>query len=199
MKIIGIVGATGAGKTTALNVLREFNAEILDCDAIYHQLLTTSNELRERLIARFGSVFDSNGLNRKKLGSIVFGNQQALADLNAITFDIITAEIRRRTALARERGCAVTAIDGVALLDSDLKQDCDAMVAITAPVETRIRRIMARENISEEYARKRVSAQKPDSWFSDHCDYTLVNDGDQETYARRARTLFEHILSSRED
>lgn len=195
MKIIGIVGTTGAGKTTSLNVIRGLGGEVLDCDAIYHQLLATSDELRERLIARFGAVFDEKGLNRKKLGSIVFSDPKALSDLNSITFDIITAEIRRRTALAKERGCAVTAIDGAAILDSDLKNDCDALVAITAPVETRIRRIMAREGISEDYARKRVAAQKPDSWFAERCDYVLVNDSDEETYRERAKSLFECILA----
>jgi dephospho-CoA kinase len=67
-------------------------------------------------------------------------------------------------------------------------------VAVTADDELRVRRIMTRDNISEEYARKRVEAQKPSRWFEEHCTYTLRNDGMPSDIEAQARTLFETMI-----
>ena len=72
MKVIGITGPTGAGKTTALNALRDLGGCIIDADAVYHDLTVSSAPMREELTARFGEVYQGNVLDRKKLGSIVF-------------------------------------------------------------------------------------------------------------------------------
>ena len=84
MKVIGITGPTGAGKTTALNALRSLGGQIIDADAVYHDLTRSSPALRAELEARFGPVYNGETLDRKKLGAVVFQDQKALADLNAI-------------------------------------------------------------------------------------------------------------------
>lgn len=196
MIVIGITGPTGAGKTTVLNVLRDMGGAVADCDAVYHDLLRASAPLREELRARFGeSIFDeTGGLRRKELGAIVFGDAQALADLNAITHRHILAQLRRLITQGSAEGRPAMALDAIALLESGAGALCDATVAVTAPEELRVGRIMAREGISEDYARARIAAQKPSSWFEERCAHTLRNDGDREALEARARALFQSIL-----
>lgn len=195
MKLIGITGPTGAGKTTALNVLTGFGGHIIDCDAVYHELLSTSEEMRRELTERFGPVFGPDGrLDRQKLGSLVFQDEAALADLNRITHRYVNAEVERQLRQAEAEGRPAAAVDAIALLEGELRDRCDVTVAILAPVEVRVRRIMAREGISEDYARTRIAAQKPEAYYRENCTYTLENDSTQAAFAEKARRLFEEIL-----
>ncbi len=140
MIVIGITGPTGAGKTTVLNVLRELGGAVADCDGVYHELLSTSVPMREELAARFGpEIFDENGdLRRKELGAIVFGDPDALADLNAITHRHIVSELERRIAQAEGEGRPAIALDAVALLESGAGTLCGTTIAVTAPEELRV-------------------------------------------------------------
>lgn len=196
MKVIGITGPTGAGKTTALNVLEQLGGAVIDADRVYHELTRNSPALRRELEERFGPVYTPEGeLDRKRLGGVVFRDADALRDLNAITHRYILEEIERRLSQAEQAGCPAAAIDAIALIESGLAQRCDAVVAVLAPAEVRVRRIMDRENIPEDYARARVDAQKGEDFFRAHCPHILVNDGeDPAAFADRARTLFEHII-----
>lgn len=196
MIVIGITGPTGAGKTTVLKLLEELGGAVADCDAVYHELLLTSAPMQNELKTRFGGeIFDENGhLRRKELGAIVFEDNAALADLNAITHRHIIAELERRIAQAKAENRPAIALDAIALLESGAGGLCHVTMAVTAPEKARVRRIMAREDISEEYARARVTAQKPSAWFEERCTYTLHNDGDRESFEAKARALLEQIL-----
>lgn len=197
LTILGLTGPTGAGKTTVLHVLEGMGAAVLDCDAIYHDLTVSSQPMRQELQGRFGSeIYDAQGvLLRKKLGEKVFGDPQALEDLNTITHRYVHLEIQRRLDQAQGEGKTMAVIDAIALVESGLADMCQITVAVVAQPETRIRRIMARDGIDEAYARKRVEAQKPVSFFEQRCQYTLHNDGDDpDQLKEQATALFDHIL-----
>lgn len=198
MTIIGITGGSGAGKTTVLDVLREFDAHVIDCDALYHRLLEESAPLLGELWTRFGkAVFTPAGrLDRKALGNVVFRDAEALAELSEITHKYIRAEVERQIGEARSSGRRGAAVDAIALLESGLGELCDVTVAVTAPAPARVARLMAREGVSREYAEARIAAQKPDSFFEERCDIVLRNDGDKETCRAQARALFEKIWRS---
>ena len=198
-KIIGITGPTGAGKTTALNALVGLGGRIVDCDAVYHDLLIHSEPMRSELRRRYGDgVFGDDGmLNRKALGAIVFEDKRALDDLNQITHKYVGLAVDEVIAAARQDGISAVAIDAIALIESGISDRCDCTVAVTAPDEVRVRRIMKREGITEEYARLRIGAQKKEDWFREHCDYVLINDcASAEAFEAKARGLFEEILKN---
>ena len=169
--ILGITGGTGCGKTTLLETIAEKGGLILDCDAIYHELLKTDTALLAAIEGRFPGTVENGQLQRKKLGSIVFSDEKALLDLNKITHSAIYEEVLRHLTPKP----ALAAIDAIALFEGGLAELCDVTVAVTAPVEARVQRLMQRDNLSEDSARSRIAAQHEESWFRQRCDYILEN------------------------
>ena len=159
--IIGITCGTGCGKTTLLEMIRQQGGLVLDCDRIYHGLLRAGGEMVAKLAQRFPEAMEAGVLNRKKLGTIVFSDPDALADLNAITHSAVKAEVLRQL----EGKPALAAIDAIGLFEGNLAELCDVTVAVTAPEEARVRRLMVRDAIPESYARARIAAQKKEDWF----------------------------------
>ena len=176
--IIGITGGTGCGKTTLLNQIRDLGGMVLDCDEIYHQLLKTDFSLLSAIENRFPGTVDGKVLNRKKLGELVFSDESALLDLNRITHTAVKQEVLRRLADKPK----LAAIDAIGLFEGELAQLCDVTVAVTAPLEDRIARLMKRDGITAEYAKKRIAAQHESSWFAQRCDYCLKNRGDFDAF-----------------
>lgn len=171
--VIGITGGTGAGKTTLLEILKKNGALILDCDAVYHEMLCSDETLRGAIREAFGDVFEKDGaLNRQKLGNIVFGDSEKLQQLDAIVHEHLPRELSRRMA---DSDADIIGLDAIKLIESGLAALCDTTIAVTAPEETRVRRIMKRDGITEEYARSRIHAQKSDGWFEQHCDHVISN------------------------
>lgn len=184
--IVGITGGTGCGKTTALEAIQALGGKVLDCDAIYHRLLREDPALVAAIEARFPGVSEKGVLDRKKLGSIVFSDEQALHDLNKITHAAVKAEVLR---LLGEKP-ALAAIDAIGLFEGNLSGLCDFTVNISAPYEARLRRLMARDNISESYARSRMDAQRSEGSFRALCDYTLENNTTREEFYGKCLSFF---------
>ena len=189
--VIGITGGTGSGKTSALNAIRDLGGVVIDCDAVYHEMLNQDAELRHAIEVKFHGVFNSDGsLNRKKLGELVFENKERMAQLNEVIYQFLVPEVQRRA-----RDGNLTAIDAINLIESGVGELCDRTVAVTAPAELRVRRIMARDGIDERYARMRVSAQKSDEFYRSKCDYELSNTADTpEAFRETARVFFERLI-----
>ena len=195
MKILGITGGTGCGKTTLLRCVERHGGEVIDCDALYHALLHTDTALLEAISARFSGVVMDGELNRKALGKLVFADEAALRDLNAITHGAVCRAVRVRLNLARERGCELAAVDAIALFESGLARLCDCTVAVTAPRSARIERLMRREGISEAYAAQRIAAQKSDAEFSKMSDFTLQNSGTIAEFEEQCEQFLKGVIS----
>ena len=187
--IIGITGGTGCGKTTLLDTIQQLGGLVLDCDAIYHQLLKSDPALLAAIENRFPGTVENGCLNRKKLGSIVFGDKAALEDLNKITHSAVKAEVLRQL----ECKPALAAIDAIGLFESGLNELCDVTVAVTAPEPMRIARLMARDNIPEDYAKMRIAAQKDGEEYSRLCDHTLHNDSTWESFQHKCLAFLAEL------
>ena len=187
--VIGITGGTGSGKTTLLEAVKQMGGTVIDCDAVYHWALQWDSEMLQNIEARFPGTVSDGQLDRKKLGSIVFADKAALQDLNAITHPAVKREVLRR--ICPEP--SLVAIDAIGLFEGGLAELCDVTVAVTAPAEDRVKRIMARDEISEEYARKRIASQHDDNWFRQRCGHVLENDGDLGAFWTECVAFLRHF------
>ena len=165
--IIGITGGTGCGKTTALQAIRQLGGTVIDCDAVYHRLLQTDPQLPKAIESRFPGTVKDGKLDRKALAAIVFSDEQALLDLNAITHSAVKKDVLA----ILQQSPALVAIDAIELFEGGLGALCDVTVAVTAPPEDRINRLLQRDGITREQAVLRIRAQKPESYFRESCDY----------------------------
>ena len=193
--VLGLTGGTGAGKSSALRAIESLGGEAIDCDALYHGMLESSEPLRDEIGTVFPGAFDAQGqLDRKKLGQEVFSHKDRLEQLNGIIFSHLAPEVQRRLAASEKK---IFAIDAINLLESGLDQLCDRTVAVTSPVELRVRRIMARDHISEQYARLRISAQQPDEYYRGKCDCELNNAAETaEAFEKEAREYFRRLIET---
>ena len=194
LTVVGVTGGTGAGKTTALESLRDMGALVLDADAVYHELCEQGGPMLDAIAARFPGSVEDGVLQRKKLGAVVFSDPAALADLDRITIHHVVEELDRRLAQFAAFGGKYAAIDAINLIGTEAESRLDTLVGVLAPEDVRARRLVAREGVSMDYALKRIRAQKPDSFFEEHCDHVLHNDGSREDFRRACDELFKNIL-----
>jgi L-threonylcarbamoyladenylate synthase len=166
---------------------------VIDCDAVYHEMLTYDEAFCNAINERFPGVFDGDGkLNRQKLGQEVFAQKDRLEQLNEIVYRFLVPELKRRI---DKLGDGLYAIDAINLFESGLNKLCDRTIAVTAPVELRVRRIMQRDNITEQYARLRISAQKQDEFYRGKCDCELTNAAETpEEFREDARMFLQRLI-----
>ena len=187
--ILGITGGSGCGKTTLLKQVQALGGLVLDCDEIYHRLLREDASLLSSIETRFPGTVTEGTLQRKELGRLVFSDPQALEDLNRITHTAVKWEVL----LLLEEKPKLAAIDAIALFEGGLGELCDVTVAVTAPREDRVKRLMAREGIPREYAEKRLDAQHSDEWFRERCDYVLENSGNLIDFQAKCLAFFRSV------
>ena len=196
MTIIGLTGGSGTGKSTALRVLADMGACVIDCDMVYHELLESNGAMLDEIARRFPGVVSDGRLMRKALGEIVFHDPVALADLNALTHGYVRRAVDMRISDLAERGILFLAIEGIAIIEAGIAGECDVVVAFLAPEEIRVQRIMTREGIGRDYALARVRSQKPDAFYMERAAYTLTsNFSSSDECIAACRELFARIVA----
>ncbi len=191
MKIIGLCGGSGSGKTTAARIMASLGAAVIDTDRVYREICVPGSRCISELCREFGDiVLDDGSLDRKKLGGIVFADAGKRARLNAIAHRHIKEETLARIALYRAEGRGVVVVDAPLLFEAEFDRFCDITVGIVAPSDVRLSRIMERDGISCAEAAARISSQTSDVELRARCDSIIENSSDRAEFRRRVRLFY---------
>lgn len=185
MKVIGICGGSGSGKTEALKILSGAGIPVLNSDSVSREVMSAGTECTRELCKAFGDdILGADGApDRKKLFRLTFTDSEKYAVLCEITHTHILARIDDW--LGSLSGFAVAVIEAPLLFESGLDSRCDAVIMITSPAEQRINRLCARDNISPEDVRLRLSRQASEKETAERCDMVIVNDGGLEEFREK--------------
>ncbi|MGN0569604.1 MAG: dephospho-CoA kinase [Candidatus Fimenecus sp.] len=177
MKIIGLTGLTGAGKSTVAFKLMAYGCYHIDADKVAREVINGDENVKNKLKKQFGDdVINGDGtVNRPLLASRAFADEESTEALNAITHPAVTEKIREIIDEKKDLGYSGIIIDAIALFESGEDKLCDFTVAVTAPEDIRLERIMTRDKISREKALERINAQKDESFFTKQADFIIWN------------------------
>lgn len=170
---IGVTGGIGSGKSTVCRLLADMGAAVYDSDARAKALMNEDKALREALVAAFGEeCYGEEGLNRAYLAGKVFGNEEALACLNAIVHPAVRADFR---AWAEMQLSTYVVLESAILFEAGFESEVDSTLAVMSPLEERVRRTMERDGASREDVLRRISHQMSDDELHRRAKHTIVN------------------------
>lgn len=172
-KIIGITGGIGSGKSTIANFFADFNIPIYIADIQAKEVMKISEIISEIKVVFGKIIFDKDILNRQKLAEIVFNNPQKLASLNAIIHPAV--KIHFQNWLQNNQNADYVIYESAILFETGSNEICDFIITVTAPVETRIQRVIQRDNTTKEAVLNRINAQWNDQQRIDKSDFVIEN------------------------
>ncbi len=179
MKIIGLTGGIGSGKSTVLAEFARLGADIISCDEISHRIMKSGNAAYDEVVAVFGTkILNTDGeINRKALADIVFSDNQKLETLNKISHKHIYNEVKAEiNASSKEVVCVEIPL----LFTAECPISLDLTVAVTAPTEVRIARVISRDGADRRQVEARMAKQLTDEELSRLADCVIENSGDLE-------------------
>jgi dephospho-CoA kinase len=178
--ILGITGTIGSGKSTVGRLLQEAKVPVFDSDHIVHALLTNENPVREAVISRFGNEIrrPDGAVDRKKLGALVFNDDLARKDLESIVHPAVRAQIRQH--VHDQSQSPVVAFLVPLLFEAGSQAQYDEVWTVVADEEVLRERLKARDKLDDDAARRRLSAQMPQSEKAARAAYVIDNSGSVE-------------------
>lgn len=195
MKVVGITGRSGCGKSSATKFLAQQGYPCIDADLIAREVLLPGSPCIAQLQQRFGAdIADENGeVRRRLLADRAFATPAGTKTLTDITQPEILRRIDARLQAARQGGADLAFVDGAVIVGTPFEPRCDALVLITVPYETSVQRICARDGIAPEMARRRLDAQTPLETLRAAATHEVVNDGTAEELAARMQAVLHQL------
>ncbi|MBR5313756.1 MAG: dephospho-CoA kinase [Clostridia bacterium] len=206
--LVGLCGRSGSGKGYIAKMFAEYGIPSVDTDAVYRKMTSPAEDrsmlspCMNELIARFGEQILSAdlSLNRAVMRSLVFGgDKEALADLNRITHRHILEKTQETAEQYFRDGSPIVLIDAPVLYESGFDRMCERVVCVTAPEDVIVSRIMKRDGLSEEDAKKRLASQKTREELEDRADYVIFNDDERPVLYERVKRCTESLHAVRDE
>lgn len=193
--IIGLTGPTGSGKSTVAQSLEEAGCAIIDADQMAREVVAPGAPALKELQKEFGDeILDDYGnLRRHTLANLAFSSPERTKRLNDITHPYILQLMNQRIDNCRQTHKKVVVLDAPLLFEAGLEKICSVTLAVIAPREQRLRRVMARDSITREEAEKRMSAQQDDQYYINRSDYVLVNQETSDALYYQTRRLLQRL------
>lgn len=175
--IVGLTGQTGAGKTTVSEMFLDNEFYIINADNVARMVMSKGMPCLDEVSKAFGNdILDENGeLIRSKLADIVFTDKSQLEKLNNITYPYIVEQIKKMINSALTFCSNKILIDAPTLFESGCNKLCDKIVSVVSVKELRVRRIIARDNLTKSQAENRIKSQLSEEFFRQNSDYVIEN------------------------
>lgn len=195
IRIVGVTGPTGAGKSLLCEHLSRLGISIIDADEVYHAMLLPPSPCLDALKDAFGAgILRPDGtLDRGALSKIVFETEDQLALLNRTVLGFVLEKIRGMIADLEAAGYPSVVIDGPTLIESGFHRECDVVLSVLSSEQTRFGRIVARDHLAASQAEARLHAQKDDAFYREHSDYVLTNDGNEQAFYKKIDALLPRL------
>lgn len=195
MTVIGLTGGSGVGKGFVCQKFLDLGIPSIDTDKTARTVCEPGKPCLNELVSYFGDVIlnPDGTLNRRKLAEIAFSDSEKHAALNKITHFHILSEVRLWLKQQEQNGCIAAIVDAPLLRESGFDKECDVIVAVIADRDIRIKRILARDGLTEEQALLRLSKQHEDVFYTENADHVIVNNGDVNLLDSQVETVYNAI------
>ena len=194
--IIGVTGNIASGKSETARLLQQKGCALVDADAVAHELYGYDRALVQQLGAEFGQdiVWSNGTLDRKRLGSLVFGRPEAMAALNRIVHPALIDAIRERIR-SSQRVMNRVVLDAALIVELGFAKEVDYLVFVSASVPVRLARLMERSGLTTDEAMRRIDSQMPEESKLQHADFVIKNETTKEYLAEQVDALWDEILA----
>jgi dephospho-CoA kinase len=193
--IIGVTGNIASGKSETARLLQEKGCSLVDADMVAHELYGYDHALVRQLGQEFGQdIVWSNGmLDRKKLGSLVFGRPDAMAALNRIVHPALINAIRERIR-SSQRVMNRLVLDAALIVELGFAKEVDYLVFVSASIPARLARLRERSGFTEEEAMRRIESQVPEEAKLQHAEFVIKNETTKEYLREQVDALWDEIM-----
>jgi len=195
--ILGLTGGIATGKSTVTAMLRERGIPVIDADQIAREVVEPGKPAYEAIVRHFGRdiLLENGQLDRKKLGEVVFSDEAERQKLNAIVHPEVRRVMRQEAEVAEANGAQIVFMDIPLLYESKLQYLVEKIVVVYAPSDMQLARMMERDELDEEQAKKRLRAQFPIDQKKLEADFLIDNSQSREETQRQVEELLTVIRS----